>query len=94
VIADGEDVLVILGERRDDAILHGIEILKFVDEHGVPPRANRRALFGLLEQLGGLDDQRVEVDQPRLLRKRSYCSKSMASSCISGRRETDAPRTD
>ena len=62
VVADGEHVAVILRQRLHDPVLHWIQVLEFVDENDVPSRADRRTLGVPLQQLGGLDDQRVEVD--------------------------------
>ena len=62
MIADGEHVIVPLGERAHDAILDGIEILKLVDENRVPPLVHARRVAGCLEQRRGVDDERIEVE--------------------------------
>ncbi len=62
VVADGEHVAVILGQRLHDPVLHRIQVLKFVDEDDVPTGAHGSTFVVSLEQLGGLDDQRIEVD--------------------------------
>ena len=62
VVADGEHVAVIVRERLHDPVLHRIQVLKLVDEDDVPASAHGSPFVVSLEQLGGLDDERVEVD--------------------------------
>ena len=48
-------------------VLHGIQILKFVDEHAVPASTDALHDLGVAEQLGCLEDEHVEVDEiPRV----------------------------
>ena len=64
VIANGEHVTMVACECLDDPVLHRVEILKFVHEHDVPSRPQLcRGPARALEQLGRLDDQRVEIHQ-------------------------------
>ncbi len=53
---------VVLRERLDDPVLHRIEVLKLVDENDVPAGPHGSPFFVPLQQLGGFDDERVEVD--------------------------------
>ena len=72
MIPDGEDVAVLAGQLADHPVLPGIEVLEFIDENRSPPRANCGRDRAVLEQLGGLEHEHVEVHQIRdLARKRS-----------------------
>src|SRR5205085_7972609 len=64
VIADGEDVFVVVSQRPYHAVLHGIQVLELVDQYDVPARSHRRAVFIALEELGRFDDEGIEIDEP------------------------------
>src|SRR5262249_10346010 len=69
VVAHREHVLVVVRQRAHDPVLYRVQVLEFVDEDDVPTRANGGTVLRPLEQLGGLDHQRVEVDDLANLEK-------------------------
>src|SRR6185503_12344707 len=67
VVADGENVPMLMPDIADHRVLHRIEILELVDEHAVPSRAYSRHDMPVLQQLRRLEEQHVEVEHPPLL---------------------------
>ena len=63
VVADSEDVLVVPGERVNHHVLHGIQVLEFVDEHSVPATSHLISDFLYAHQLGGLEHEHVEIQE-------------------------------
>ncbi len=63
VVADGKDVSVSLSERMNDHVLHGIQILKLIDEDGGVPASHFFSDFLDPHQLGRLENEHVEVEK-------------------------------
>jgi hypothetical protein len=61
VVADGEDVAMVARQSAYDRVLNWIEILEFVDEDRVPSPSQRHRHGVDSKQLGGLENERVEV---------------------------------
>src|SRR5437762_8654951 len=61
VVADGEDVTVLLRQSTNDRVLNGIQILELVDKHNIPPRAYFNSYVVHSEQLRRLQHQSVEI---------------------------------
>ena len=62
-------MFVVARERVNDAVLDRVQVLKLVDEHDIPARSHGARIAVALEQFGGLDDQRIEVDKLSLREK-------------------------
>ena len=63
VVADDRDVAVLLGERRDEAVLRVVDVLVLVDQDVLELRLIARArVFVVVEQLDRAGDQVVEVE--------------------------------
>src|SRR5690242_3494422 len=69
VVAHGEHVAVLARERVDDSVLDGVQVLELIHEDGAPALADLARGRRLLEQLGGLHDEGVEVDDVPLRQK-------------------------
>ena len=61
VVADGEDVPVILRQPTHDRVLDRIQVLELVDQNDVPARTNPGCDIVHAEQLRRLENESVEV---------------------------------
>ena len=61
VVADGEDVPVILRQATNDRVLNRVQVLKLVDEHNIPTRADLDSDVVHPEELRRPQHESVEV---------------------------------